>query len=140
MSDSSGTLTSILSEGTGANHGHHHYVPNGRQHSNPQPDGVAGHFAVILRFRGAGVAGVEVGGRRLQGRVAIVGRIHEGAAHSREMLPGKRAREEKTTTNGSFCRGWRRLKAVHGTVKVGILEVLRLGSGTEKGMRINHLH
>ncbi len=85
--------SSILSEGTGANHSHHHYVANGCQYSDPQPNGVTGHFPIILCFGGSRVAGVEVGGWRLQGRVAIVRRIHEGPAHSREMLSGERERK-----------------------------------------------
>lgn len=92
MSDSSRIFlfhSSTLSEGTGTNHSHHHYVANCCQDSNPQPNGVTGHFAVILGFRGPRIAGVEVGRRRLQGRVAVVRRIHEGPAHSRELLPGK---------------------------------------------------
>ena len=82
----------MLSEGTGTNHGHHHYVPDSCQYGDPEPNGVAGHFPIILCFWGSRVAGVEVGGRRLQGRVAIVRRIHEGPAHSREMLSGERDR------------------------------------------------
>lgn len=83
---------SILSEGTGTNHSHHHYVANSCQHSDPQPDGVTGHFSIILCFWGTRVAGVEIGGGRLQGRVAVIWRIHEGPAYSREMLSGKKER------------------------------------------------
>lgn len=96
---SESTLASISSEGTGANHSHHHYVADGCQHSNPQPNGVTGHFPIILCFWGSRVASVEVGGGRLQGRVAIVWRIHEGPAHSREMLSGERKRNSVNVTN-----------------------------------------
>lgn len=94
--------SSILSEGTGANHSHHHYVADGCQHSDPQPNGVTGHFPIILCFGGSRVTGVEVGGGRLQGRVAVVRRIHEGPAHSREMLSGERTRRRKEFRLKSF--------------------------------------
>ena len=66
----------IWSEGTGADHRHHNNVPNRRQDSDPQPDSVTGDFPIILCFRRAGTGHVEVGGGSLQGRVAIVRRIH----------------------------------------------------------------
>lgn len=85
---------SILSEGTGTNHSHHHYVADGCQHGDPQPDGVTGHFSIVLCFGGTRVAGVEIGGGRLQGRVTVIRRIHEGPAHSWEILSGKREMNE----------------------------------------------
>lgn len=89
-----------LSEGTDTNHSHHHYVANRCQHSNPQPNGVTGHFPIILCFWGSRAAGVQVGGGRLQGRVAVIGRIHEGPAHSRVMLSRRETRFFRCTLVG----------------------------------------
>lgn len=85
----------MFSEGTGTNHSHHHYVADSRQHGDPQPDGVAGHFPIILCFRGSRIAGVEIGRGRLQGSVAVVRRIHEGPAYSREMLKETRRQKKR---------------------------------------------
>lgn len=84
----------MMSEGTDTNHRHHHNVAKGGQHGDPQPDGVAGHLPIILCFRGPGVAGVEVGGGRLQRRVAVVRRIHEGSTDGREVLQETERRRE----------------------------------------------
>lgn len=78
-----------LSEGTHTNHRHHHNVAKRGQHGDPQPDGVAGHLPIVLCFRGSGVASVEVGGGRLQRRVAVVRRIHEGSTDGWEVLREK---------------------------------------------------
>lgn len=82
-------LPPLVSEGTDTNHRHHHNVAERGQHGDPQPDGVAGHLPIVLCFRGPGVARVEVRGRRLQGRVAVVRRIHEGSSDGREVLQEK---------------------------------------------------
>lgn len=87
-------FTSVVSEGTGTDHSHHHYVADSCQHSNPQPNGVAGHFPIVLGVWRSRIAGVEVWGRRLQGHVAIVWRIHEGPTDSWEMLLEGKGREQ----------------------------------------------
>lgn len=86
-----------LSEGTDTNHSHHHYVANSCQYSNPQPNGVTGHFPIILCFWGSRAAGVQVGGGRLQGRIAVIRRIHEGPADNRVMLSRRETRFFKCT-------------------------------------------
>lgn len=96
-----------LSEGTDTNHRHHHNVAKRGQYGDPQPDGVTGHLPIILCFRGPGVAGVEVGGGRLQGRVAVVWRIHEGSTDGREVLREREGRERKSgqrSEEGVCCR------------------------------------
>lgn len=80
----------ISSEGTGANHRHHNDVSNSGQDGDPQPNSVTGHFPILLGFWRSWAASIEIGGGCLQGRVAIVRRIHEGSAHSREVLQKRR--------------------------------------------------
>ena len=71
-------------------------------------DGVAGHLAVVLRLGGPGPwHSVQVGGGRLQRRVAVVRGVHVGPAHGREVLR-RRGEGAQEGRRGDFKYGLRR--------------------------------
>lgn len=80
------------SESEGIDHPHYHYVSDGGDDGNPEPDGVAGHGLrlVLLALRGGRRrGGVDVGRgveERVFATVVVVRRgVHEGPRHHRDL-------------------------------------------------------
>lgn len=62
---------SCSSESEGIDHPHYHYVPDGGDDGNPEPDGVAGHGLrlILLAVRGGRRRGGVDAGRGVEERV-----------------------------------------------------------------------
>lgn len=76
------------SESEGIDHPHYHYVPDGGDDGDPEPDGIAGHGLrlVLLAMCGRRRCGGVDAGRGVEewvfAAVVVVGRgVHEGSCH-----------------------------------------------------------